>query len=82
MEQNRFVSHVIPHKYYDRANLKNDLALMRLSAPLRYNRYVRPICLPNEFTAGPNFFRGPAPGTTCTAVGWGATVEHGTDRKF
>lgn len=82
MQQNRFVSHVICHAGYDRANLKNDIAIMRLSAPLRYNRYVRPICLPSEFTAGRNFHRGPPPGTICTAVGWGATVEHGAaDRK-
>ncbi|XP_017777496.1 PREDICTED: serine protease nudel-like [Nicrophorus vespilloides] len=79
MQQTRFASHVIPHADYDRANLKNDLALMRLNAPVKFNRYVRPICLPTEFTAGQNYDKGPIPGTICTAVGWGATVEHGID---
>lgn len=66
---------------YDQSKLKNDIALMKLSKPVKFNRYVRPICLPSEITAGKNFMWGPEPGTLCTAVGWGATVEHGSDRK-
>ncbi|XP_044756720.1 uncharacterized protein LOC123315190 [Coccinella septempunctata] len=79
MEQVRWVVAAIAHEEYDKSNLKNDIALMRLSSAVRYNRYVRPICLPSETTAGTDFRRGPSPGTICTTVGWGATVEHGTD---
>ncbi|GJQ72842.1 hypothetical protein Trydic_g1491 [Trypoxylus dichotomus] len=79
MQQTRFVTHIVTHSAYDRANLKNDLAMMKLSKPLTYNRYVRPICLPSEFTAGRDYLKEPTPGTLCTAVGWGATVERGYD---
>lgn len=57
-------------------------ALMKLSAPIRYNRHVRPICLPSESTAGVEFKKEPKTGAICTTVGWGATVERGSDRKY
>lgn len=81
MEQIRFATVVVPHQDFDKTNLQSDIALMKLSGPMRYNRFVRPICLPSESTAGGNFHTVPYPGTTCTVVGWGATVEHGADRK-
>lgn len=76
-EQTRTVRHVILHSLYNRVEMHNDLALLQLSRRLRYNRWVRPICLPDDQV----FQYAPAPGTMCTAVGWGATVEHGPDRK-
>ncbi|XP_050314340.1 serine protease nudel isoform X2 [Anthonomus grandis grandis] len=79
MDQRRWVKLVVPHKAYSKNNLRNDIALMKLSAPIRYNRYVRPICLPSEATAGQNYLNGPMAGTVCTTVGWGATIEHGSD---
>ncbi|KAK9881867.1 hypothetical protein WA026_018066 [Henosepilachna vigintioctopunctata] len=79
MEQSRWVVAAIAHEEYNKSNLKNDIALLKLSSPVRYNRYVRPICLPSEATAGQDFLRGPSPGTICTTVGWGAIMEHGTD---
>lgn len=57
--------------------MQNDLALLYLDKPLQFNRWVRPICLPFNL---PSSF--PPPGTMCTAVGWGALVEHGPDRKL
>lgn len=82
MEQNRFASVVIPHETYSKRTLKNDIALIKLSKPVRFNRYVRPICLPSEMTAGDDFLQGPKANTICVTVGWGATVEHGADRTF
>ncbi|XP_015840900.2 serine protease nudel isoform X2 [Tribolium castaneum] len=79
MEQNRWATVAIPHEGYNKRSLKNDIALMKLSKPVRFNRYVRPICLPSQTTAGNDFLRGPKPNTVCVAVGWGATVEHGSD---
>lgn len=74
-EQTQAVLHIVLHDQYDRSDMRNDLALMKLKHPLRFNRWVRPVCLP------PTGW-GPHAGTICTAVGWGATVEHGPDRKF
>lgn len=79
--QIRWVTHAIPYPGYNKSTLQNDIALLKLSAPLRYNRYVRPICLPSESTAGVDYFNAPYPGTECTVVGWGATSEHSADRK-
>lgn len=76
MEQNRAVTHVIIHSKYIRSDMINDIALLRVEPPLKMNRWIRPICLPE---ARPPW--GPAPGTKCTAVGWGATQEHGPDRE-
>ena len=58
----------------------NDLALMRLETPLEFNRWVRPICLPERHrtTNDKNWIWGPPAGTLCTAVGWGALHEAGT----
>lgn len=82
MEQTRWAAAAIPHEDYNKKTLKNDIALMKLSKPVRFNRYVRPICLPSETTAGEDYLQGPKPNTVCITVGWGATVEHGADRKF
>lgn len=82
MEQRRWAVEIVAHENYDSNNLKNDIALMRLNSPIRYNKYVRPICLPSETTAGRDFLLGPPPNTICSIVGWGATLEHGTDRKY
>ncbi|XP_044743692.1 serine protease nudel [Chrysoperla carnea] len=79
MEQIRSVEYVIVHQSYDRSSMKNDLALLRLHSPLAFNRWIRNICLPNIKSAGANWSWGPSPGTACTAVGWGATFEHGPD---
>lgn len=82
MEQRRWASFIIFHENYDKKSLTNDIGLIKLSAPVRFNRYVRPICLPSEATAGRDFIQGPPEGTICTTVGWGATIEHGSDRKY
>lgn len=79
--QRRWVTHAIPHPHYNKSTLQHDISLLKLSSPLRYNRYVRPICLPTEATAGGDFFNVPYPGTKCTVVGWGATTEHSPDRS-
>lgn len=79
--QRRWVTHAIPHPDYNKSTLQNDISLLKLSSPFRYNRYVRPICLPSESTAGSDYSNAPYPGTKCTVVGWGATAEHSPDRE-
>ncbi|XP_066994121.2 serine protease nudel [Anabrus simplex] len=79
MEQTRTVTHIVINKFYDRADMKNDLALMHLQQPFKLNRWVRPICLPSPELVEHQLVWGPLPGTLCTAVGWGATRERGPD---
>uniref|UniRef100_A0A8D8X0V6 Serine protease nudel n=1 Tax=Cacopsylla melanoneura TaxID=428564 RepID=A0A8D8X0V6_9HEMI len=71
-EQVRPVSRIVMHSMFKRVEMINDLALLQLATPLRYNRYVRPICLPDVTEQTEPF-------STCTAVGWGAVFEHGPD---
>ncbi|RVE44830.1 hypothetical protein evm_010543 [Chilo suppressalis] len=78
-EQNHRITHVIVNQKYDRDDMRNDLSLLRVKSAIQFSRWVRPICLPGPNTAGRDWMWGPPPGTQCTAVGWGATVEHGPD---
>ncbi|KAF4531310.1 hypothetical protein B566_EDAN018309 [Ephemera danica] len=73
MEETRRVTHIVINEMYDRADMINDLALLRVQPSVSTNRWARHICLP------PLGFPGPMAGTSCTTVGWGATKEHGTD---
>lgn len=79
-EQTSPVIEVILHEFYEPHTMKNDIALLRLDPPLKFNRWVRPICLPPVHSLR-LLLAWPQPGTLCTAVGWGATKEHGPDRK-
>lgn len=58
---------------YLQADLSDDIALIKLSTPLLFNRWVKPICLPTpgrvkSETSANNWVNGPDPGTICTAV--------------
>lgn len=78
------VNHVIRHPDYERATMKNDIALMKVKHRLSFNRWVRPICLPSKerSIAGDNWKFAPAAGTICSTLGWGAIREKGPDRNF
>ncbi|XP_022825426.1 serine protease nudel isoform X1 [Spodoptera litura] len=78
-EQSHRVTHVIVNQFYSQTDMKNDMSLLRVEPAIQFSRWVRPICLPSPDTAGPDWLWGPAPGTICTAVGWGATTEKGPD---
>ncbi|NXR43118.1 TMPS3 protease, partial [Zosterops hypoxanthus] len=64
------VEKIIYHRNYKPKTMGNDIALMKLAAPLALNGHIEPICLPNF---GEHF---PA-GKMCWVSGWGATVEGG-----
>ncbi|XP_062549399.1 serine protease nudel [Armigeres subalbatus] len=72
-------THVLIHHGYSPQKMINDIALMHSDRPFQYNRWVRPICLPERHmtTNDRDWIWGPKPGTMCTAIGWGALVEHG-----
>lgn len=46
-------------------HFNNDIAIVLLKNPVRYNDYVQPVCLPNKDTE----YR---PAMNCTISGWGA----------
>ena len=64
--------------------MKNDLALLHLERPLKYNRWVKPICMPQpgRTTLNQDWTSGPDSGTICIAAGWGAIREKGPASKY
>ena len=42
------VSRIFVHEEYNNKNFKNDIALLRLNKQVKFNRHIRPICLPTE----------------------------------
>ncbi|KAK0091613.1 hypothetical protein PV326_002954, partial [Microctonus aethiopoides] len=74
MEQTRQAEFIIIHPQYIPSVKLNDLGLIKLNEPLRFNRWIRSICLPNN---SPTF--NPTPGQYCTTIGWGSTVEFGPE---
>uniref|UniRef100_A0A3B4T767 Peptidase S1 domain-containing protein n=1 Tax=Seriola dumerili TaxID=41447 RepID=A0A3B4T767_SERDU len=66
-EVSRTVSEIIRNPNYDSRTNDNDIALLRLSSPVDFTNYIRPVCL----AADGSVFRA---GTTCWVTGWG-TVQ-------
>ncbi|VFV37289.1 low quality protein: polyserase-2 [Lynx pardinus] len=60
----RTVAQVISHSSYHQEGSQGDIALLRLSSPVTFSRYIRPICLPAANASFPN-------GLQCTVTGWG-----------
>ncbi|XP_008060246.1 prostasin [Carlito syrichta] len=58
------VAQVISHPSYRQEGSQGDIALLRLSSPVPFSRYIRPICLPAANASFPN-------GLQCTVTGWG-----------
>ncbi|XP_037817731.1 uncharacterized protein LOC119607724 isoform X1 [Lucilia sericata] len=60
----------IHEKFRDQKHMNNDIALILLKTPVRFNDYVQPICLPEKgATLEPN--------RLCTISGWGS-IKSGT----
>uniref|UniRef100_F1SNW2 Probable threonine protease PRSS50 n=1 Tax=Sus scrofa TaxID=9823 RepID=F1SNW2_PIG len=57
-------SHYRAHRYWTWIGRANDIALLKLEQPLKYNKYVWPICLPGLDYVAEDY-------TLCTVTGWG-----------
>lgn len=66
----RTVSQVIVHPDYNNTLLNNDIALMKLSSPVTFTDYIRPICLASNSSQFHN-------STSCWATGWGRLGKDG-----
>uniref|UniRef100_A0A3Q3GDI0 Peptidase S1 domain-containing protein n=1 Tax=Labrus bergylta TaxID=56723 RepID=A0A3Q3GDI0_9LABR len=63
-EVNRSVSQVIVNPNYNDTLFNNDIALMKLTSPVNFTDYIRPICLASNSSQFHN-------STLCWATGWG-----------
>ncbi|XP_069044038.1 ovochymase-like isoform X2 [Lepisosteus oculatus] len=64
----RGVERIILHPNFDYMTLNNDIALLKLSSPVRFTDYIQPICL----AANSSSFH---TGTSCWVTGWGNIAE-------
>ncbi|CAL7938816.1 unnamed protein product [Xylocopa violacea] len=79
MAQTRRARYTVMHPFYSDKDMTNDIGMIRLADPLRFNRWVRPVCLPGPSLFGSMWREKPEPNSTCIAIGWGATTEYGRD---
>ncbi|NWR49975.1 ACRO protein, partial [Regulus satrapa] len=64
----RLIKRLLVHKAYNRANQKNDIALLELNEPVRCSPYIQLACVPNATLNVAHL-------GTCYVAGWGATTE-------
>ncbi|KAG1933407.1 mast cell tryptase isoform X2 [Pimephales promelas] len=58
------IQSIIVHPKYNNSLLNNDISLMKLSQPVTFSQYIRPVCLASKGSVFHN-------ATTCWATGWG-----------
>ncbi|XP_077595720.1 chymotrypsin-like protease CTRL-1 [Stigmatopora nigra] len=63
-EINRTLTQIIVHPNYNDTSFNNDITLMKLSSPITYTDYIRPICMASNSSQFNN-------GTMCWGTGWG-----------
>ncbi|XP_051893462.1 transmembrane protease serine 9 [Pristis pectinata] len=65
----RRIKRIIVHPLFNIALLDYDVALVELSSPVSFSKFIQPVCLPSPahiFHTGKN----------CSVTGWGALTEH------
>ncbi|KAM3916890.1 transmembrane protease serine 9-like [Leptodactylus fuscus] len=68
------VSRIIKHPWYTGVGSKGDIALVKLSSPVTYTKYIMPICLPSASVTLPC-------GMECWVTGWG-TINSGVNLPY
>uniref|UniRef100_A0A4W5PAQ8 chymotrypsin n=1 Tax=Hucho hucho TaxID=62062 RepID=A0A4W5PAQ8_9TELE len=71
-EVSRTVNQIICHPSYSSKTSDNDMCLLKLSSPVTFTNYIRPVCLA---APGSSFYAG----TTSWVTGWGTTSRSGVD---
>ncbi|XP_059499560.1 transmembrane protease serine 11C-like isoform X1 [Stegostoma tigrinum] len=66
--------HVHPN-YSIPMNFNNDIAVLELSSPVNFNKFIQPICLPSSREVI-------SAGRKCTITGWGALAFQGPPAKI
>ncbi|XP_064786909.1 transmembrane protease serine 9-like isoform X2 [Oncorhynchus masou masou] len=67
-EVSRTVAQIVLHPVYDSDTNDNDIALLRLTSPVNFTNYIRPVCL----AASDSFYHN---GTDSWVTGWGKINE-------
>lgn len=62
----RNVIRIIPHEYYHRNNMANDIALLELDQPVQCSYYIQLACVPDASLRVSEL-------TDCYVSGWGHT---------
>ncbi|XP_062906251.1 suppressor of tumorigenicity 14 protein-like [Mobula hypostoma] len=68
--ERRLIKRMIIHEQFDNITMDYDIALLELSAPVRYTSYIQPVCLPSPLHVFPANQR-------CYVTGWGLLQEGG-----
>jgi len=78
-EQDSRIDEVFIHKGYDPKSKTylNDIALIKLRTPIKYGRYVKPICLPKN-----KLRMDITTSTSCYITGWGLNVTYNGVSKY
>ncbi|KAF4110055.1 hypothetical protein G5714_009307 [Onychostoma macrolepis] len=63
-------SRIIVHENWDSYNIRNDIALIKLSSPVTFTDKISPACLPNSGNILPHNF-------SCYVTGWGRLWTNG-----
>uniref|UniRef100_A0A4W5P0E2 Peptidase S1 domain-containing protein n=1 Tax=Hucho hucho TaxID=62062 RepID=A0A4W5P0E2_9TELE len=71
-EVSRTVNQIICHPSYSSKTSDNDMCLLKLSSPVTFTNYIRPVCLA---APGSSFYAG----TTSWVTGWGTTSSGGCE---
>jgi len=68
---NMSVERIISHQMYSGSTLYHNIALVKLSSPIQFGTYIKPVCLPKDGRYVP--IR-----TKCFITGWGMNTQSGT----
>ncbi|KAM8939174.1 ovochymase-2 [Pelodytes ibericus] len=73
--QKRSVREIFVHPKFTRQTMDYNMALLQMTEPFRFNRFVRPVCLPSKDSE-------PKPSSLCVVSGWGLNGREAKERKL